>query len=80
MIYFYIYLGVAMIGSIVLARRYWLRWRSTPSKYNVMFERKQVNRIVDSYIFVVAYMFYVLLFPIALIEIGYDMIKKKRGI
>ena len=80
MTYFYIYLGVAMIGSIVLARRYWLKWRRTPSKYNVEFERKQVNRIVDSYIFVVAYMFYVLLFPIALIEIGYDMIKKKRGI
>lgn len=74
----YIYLGVAGISALFLARKYWLEWRATPSKYNIYFKQKQANRIVDSYVFIIAYVVYVIVFPLAIVD---ECIKsfKKRG-
>lgn len=73
----YIYLGVAGITALFMARKYWLEWRDTPSKYNVYFKQKQANRIVDSYVFIIAYVVYVILFPFAILEICIKNIKKR---
>lgn len=75
---FYIYLLIAGVGSIYLSRKYWREWRATPSKYNVMTGRKLIDRTIDAYVFVVAFIFNYLLFPIALIELGIKNIKKKE--
>lgn len=81
MIYLYAYLVIDAVISFILARKYWIKWRETPSKYNVYFDRKQINRMVDSYIFIVAYVGYLVLLPLALIDYVIGLIiKKKRGI
>jgi len=77
MIYLYIYLIIAGVISLFLARKYWIKWRESPSKYNVTFQQKQANRMVDSYVFIVAYVFYVLLFPLAVLEVGINLLKKR---
>lgn len=76
---FYIYLLIAGVGSIYLSRKYWREWRETPSKYNVMTGRKLIDRTIDAYVFVVAFIFNYLLFPIALIELAIKKYKEKRG-
>lgn len=77
MIYLYLYLIVAVMGSIYLSRKYWQSWRSTPSKYNIYSGRKLVDRSVDSYVFIVAFVFNFVLFPIALIEYVIRLYKER---
>lgn len=75
----YVYLMIAVVGSIYLSRKYWLQWRETPSKYNLMTGRKLVDRSIDSFVFMIAFIFNLLLFPIALLEYTIRINKEKRG-
>lgn len=79
MIYLYIYIAIASLGSIYLSRKYWLNWRATPSKYNIYTGKKIADRSVDSYVFIIAFIFNLLFFPLACIEYAVRVHKEKRG-
>jgi len=70
-----IYLCVGAIVGIPLGRKYWEEFRKSDNKINVVLPLKIQNRIVDSFIFMVAWVIYIFLYPIALIEL---LIKKIR--
>jgi len=74
-----IYFSVGALVSIPLARKYWKDFRESDHKANTILPLKILNRIVDSYVFMIAWVLYTVLYPIALLELLYKQIKNKKG-
>lgn len=72
-----IYIIIGLIIALPLARIYFIKWRDTPNELNVVLPLKILNRIIDSFIFLIAYSIYVFLYPLAIIELIIDLLKKK---
>lgn len=73
--FFDIYLIIGSIIAIPLSRIYWINWRNTPSKSNIILPLKIQNRLVDSFVFLIAYAVIIFLYPIYMIEL---IVSKKK--
>ncbi|MEM0173082.1 MAG: hypothetical protein QXI16_01085 [Sulfolobaceae archaeon] len=66
------YFGLGAIVGIPLGRRYWRLFRESNHKLNVVLpklNKLDFNRIIDSFVFLCAWVIYIPLYPFAIIEI-----------
>jgi hypothetical protein len=70
-----IYLSVGALVGIPLGRSYWKEFRMSNSKHNVVLPLPILNRLVDSFVFMSAWVVYIFLYPLALVEL---LIKKLK--
>jgi len=67
-----IYFCVGAIVGIPLARRYWKLFRSSNNKMNVVLPKLgkiDFNRVIDSFVFLLAWIVLVVLYPLYIFEI-----------
>jgi len=74
-----LYLSVGALVGIPLGRMYWIDFRSSNHKANVVYPYKFANRIVDSYVFMIAWFIYVFLYPFKLIELLIQKLKEHKN-
>jgi hypothetical protein len=73
-----VYLMIGSVLAIPLARIYWIKWRETPSKTNIILPLKIQNRLVDSFVFLNAYIILIVLYPFYLIELLMKNMEAKK--
>jgi hypothetical protein len=78
-IWIIIYLSIGALVGIPLARNYWKEFRMSNHKANVIMPLKFQNRTIDSFVFMVAWMYFIPFYPIALIELLIKRIKNRKG-
>lgn len=77
MIYLYIYFLLGMLIAIPLGRKYWLEFRSSNHKSNIVLPLKIFNRIVDSFVFLTAWIVYTVIYPLYFLELLLKPLIKK---
>lgn len=75
--FFVTYLVIGMIVAIPLARGYWRSFRESDHKSNVVMPMKFQNRIIDSFVFTIAWMILVFIYPVQIAELIFKQLKKR---
>jgi hypothetical protein len=73
-----LYLCIGALVGIPLGRLYWIDFRSSNHKANIVYPYKFANRIVDSYVYMIAWFIYVFLYPLKLLELLISKLKEKK--
>ncbi len=73
-----IYILIGLIVGIYLARLYWKEFRKSNHKSNIVTGYKIVDRLIDSFVFTIAYIFLIFLYPIYVIELIINNKKNKN--
>lgn len=78
----WIYFIIGGIIAIPLARAYWRDFRSSDHKANTVlpkFNKIDFNRVVDSFVFLIAWIIITVTYPIYLLEKLYKKYKEQKS-